>query len=137
MKNKFSKKEILKMANNKNKEYQKLIKNKLNKNHILPGIKKILNEAKKNNLKMAIASSSFNAILILKKINLIDYFDYIVDPSSIKKGKPEPDIFLKACKGINIKPSEALGFEDSISGIIGLKKAKIKTIAITHNEIGE
>ena len=36
----------------------------------------------------------------------------IISGDDVKKGKPEPEVFLKACSKMNIPPSEALVFED-------------------------
>ncbi|UWD34016.1 beta-phosphoglucomutase [Mesomycoplasma molare] len=130
----LSEEKILEMADNKNKYYKSLLETDIDSKDILPNIKEFLDHAKKHNLKLAIASSSFNAPLILKKIGLYDYFDFIVDPATVKKGKPNPEIFLKATEGLKLKPEEVIGFEDAIAGVKGLKEANIKTVAITHNE---
>ena len=127
----FSKNELLVISNAKNLFYKKLIANEISKKDILPGIKRFLQLAKQNNLKLAIASSSHNAPSILKKLDLFDVFDYIVDPKTIKNGKPAPDIFIKACKKVGVSVNEAIGFEDAIEGVKGLLAANIKTVAIT------
>ncbi|WP_033161193.1 beta-phosphoglucomutase [[Mycoplasma] collis] len=129
---KIEENEIIKIANAKNEYYKKLLKTKLNETYILKGIKEFILEAKKNNLKLAIASSSFNAPYILKKINLFSYFDFIVDPSNIKKGKPDKEIFVAAQKALNLESDEVIGIEDSLSGIISLNDANIFSIAITN-----
>ncbi|WGI36754.1 beta-phosphoglucomutase [Mesomycoplasma lagogenitalium] len=126
--------EILKMANSKNEIYKKLLETEISEKNILPNIKEFLINAKQKNLKLAIASSSYNAPLILKKINLYHFFDFIVDPSTINNGKPDPEIFLKAAKELNLKPEQTIGFEDAIAGVKGLKAAKINAVAITHKE---
>ena len=85
---------------------------------------------------MAIASSSHNAPKILKKTNLINFFEYIVNPKDVKKGKPNPEIFLKAAKALRLNPSECIGFEDAFFGLEAIKKAKMKAVVITHNVKG-
>ncbi|MGZ9428745.1 beta-phosphoglucomutase [Mycoplasma sp. 1012] len=130
----LSEQEIVTMANNKNEYYKKLLETDIDQKDILVNIKEFLNTAKEKGLKLAIASSSYNAPLILRKIGLFDYFDFIVDPATVSKGKPNPEIFLKAAQGLNLKPEETIGFEDAIAGVQGLKDANIHTVAITHNE---
>ena len=134
---KFSEKELIEMSIIKNNDYKKMLDTSLTKENILPGIERFLNDAKQMNIKMSMASSSFNAPKILKKLGLFDFFDFIVDPSSLKNGKPSPEIFLKGCEGINLKPDEVIGFEDAIPGVEGLVAAKIKTVAITHGDEGK
>ena len=127
----FSKKELNEIAASKNRVYLKKLNAQVNEKNILPGIKNFLKIAKKAEIQMAIASSSLNALLILKKTKLLKYFKYITNPKSVKNGKPAPNLYLKACKGLGLKPHEVIGFEDAILGIEGLKKANIKTVAIT------
>lgn len=54
----------------------------------------------------------------------------------MEKGKPEPEIFLKACSKMNIPPSEALVFEDSIAGIEAARRAGILSFLIKDHLIG-
>lgn len=131
--NVFEPKKMLEITNNKNLEYVNLLNKKVTPALILPGVNQILAVAKKLNLKMAIASSSFNAPVILEKIGLANLFEFRVDPKNIKNGKPHPDIFLAAVAGLNLKPQECIGFEDAVAGVEGLKKAGIFTVAVTHN----
>ncbi|VEU59411.1 beta-phosphoglucomutase [Mesomycoplasma neurolyticum] len=126
--------DILKLADSKNKYYKELLDKQLNTSHILKGIKKFINAAKKQNIKLAIASSSQNAKFILEKLQLLNYFDFIVDPKTIKKGKPNKEIFIKACQGLQLKTNEVIGIEDSYSGIEALNKAKIFSVAIVGEQ---
>ncbi len=137
MSDKVSEDKIQEMAHNKNEEYLKLLETDLTKDDILPGIKKLLDEAKKAGIKLGIASSSLNAPMILEKLGLKDYFEDIVDPTKIKTGKPSPDIYLQSCKNMSILPKEAIGFEDAMPGVVGLVAAKIKTVAITWGDKGD
>lgn len=78
---------------------------------------KILNEMKKRNIKLAAASSSKNAKLILKKIAVLKLFDVNVSGGDFKKGKPDPEIFLTAASRLQVKPEESVVFEDAKSGV--------------------
>lgn len=117
------------LANSKNEYYKKLIE-EISPNDILKGILDFLNELKEKNYKIALASASKNAVFILEKLKIKEKFDYIVDVSKIHKNKPEPDIFIQACKGLNLETNEVVGIEDSQAGIEALKKAKIFSIGI-------
>ena len=133
----FTNEQLIEMTTKKNERYKKLLETELKEGDWLPGIKKLIDDGKRMNLRLSIASSSHNAPIILKKIGLFDEFDFIVNPSDVTNGKPDAEIFIKACEGINIKPREAIGFEDAIPGVKGLKKANIYSIAITHGDDGE
>lgn len=112
--------EFVRLADEKNNEYVLSLK-ELQVNDILPGISNLIKELREKNIKLALASASKNAPLILDKLGLIDSFNAIVDPSLLKAGKPAPDIFLKAAELINVPIEECLGIEDAISGIESIK----------------
>lgn len=84
-----------------------------------PGIKELLISLKKNQYRIAIASSTRSA-LVEEQINnagLREYFDVIIGGDMVKKSKPEPDIFLKAAECLGVLPEEAYVIEDSYNGI--------------------
>jgi beta-phosphoglucomutase len=107
-----------------------MLEDKLAEDDILPGLRTLIEQAHAKKFKLAIASSSKNAPLILKKIKLFDFFDYISNPSDIPNGKPAPDIYLDAAKGLNLKPEQCIGFEDAIEGVRGLAVANIDSVGI-------
>ncbi|RIV16997.1 beta-phosphoglucomutase [Mycoplasmopsis gallopavonis] len=129
---KLSDQELDQICDLKNAKYKELLATELNTSWILPNIQNFILEAKANNIKLAIASSSHNAPTILTKLGLIDYFDFIVNPSNVKHGKPAPDIFIQAAEGLNLQNSECLGIEDAPAGVAAIKSANIRAIAITH-----
>ena len=128
----FDEATIEKICNQKNALYVQLLKTQLSKKDLLPGIIEFLETAQAQKLKMAIASSSKNAPLILERLDILKYFDYIVNVDQIKKGKPAPDIYLAAARGLNLEPAACIGFEDALVGIQGLMQAGIKTVSITN-----
>ncbi|MBW0597167.1 beta-phosphoglucomutase [Mycoplasma anatis] len=66
-------------------------------------------------------------------MGIYDKFDFIVNPADIKKGKPAPDIFIAAAKGLKLQPNECIGIEDSVEGLNSIVSAKIFSVAITNN----
>ena len=121
------------MAADKNANYVKLLDN-LSPDDLLPGVKAFLDAAKEMNVPCSLASASKNAPFILKKLGVYDYFDAIVDPATLKKGKPDPEIFVRAAELIHIDPSEAVGFEDAQAGIEGIKGAGMYAVGVEGNE---
>ena len=66
----------------------------------------------------------------MRQHNIVEYFDEFVFGNEVKKGKPNPDIFLKACDKISVNPEECLVLEDSEAGIQASYDANIKVICI-------
>ncbi|WP_207652801.1 HAD family hydrolase [Clostridium isatidis] len=96
------------------------------------GAVKLLSYLKDKGFKIAMASSSKEdrALNILRKHNISEYFDIFVFGNEVKRGKPNPDIFLKACEKLSLKAEEALVLEDSEAGIKAAYFAKIPVICI-------
>lgn len=83
------------------------------------GVKDIFEYIRNNGLKCAVATSTRreSAEKTLHEIGVWDYLDEVVYGDEVERGKPEPDIFLRAAKAIGVNPSEAVVVEDSINGI--------------------
>ena len=83
------------------------------------GVKDIFEYIRNNGLKCAVATSTRreSAEKTLHEIGVWDYLDAVVYGDEVERGKPEPDIFLRAAKAIGVNPSEAAVVEDSINGI--------------------
>lgn len=125
----ISEAEIERLMHYKNDYYVNLLEEITDKD-ILPGIVNLLEEAKKNDVKVAIASASKNAPLIIEKLGIIDLIDYIASPEEATFSKPHPAIFELAAKGINLSPSECIGLEDSEAGLKSIKDAGAFAIGI-------
>ncbi len=83
----------------------------------LPGVQRILAEARSAGLKLGLASSSQNVYAVLDKLQLLDAFDAIADAFTITHTKPAPDVFLWMAGRLNVRPVNAVVFEDSSVGI--------------------
>ena len=59
-----------------------------------------------------------------------DVFDIIVSGDEVHIGKPNPEIFLKACEKANVLPQNALVLEDSMVGIEAALKGNITPFLI-------
>lgn len=113
----------------KNAHYLELIA-EITAADILPGIQELLEEAQSGGYRMAIASASKNAPLILERLGLSAMFDAVVDPESLKHNKPHPEIFKKAAQALGLETQGCIGFEDSLAGIEGIKRAGMPAVAI-------
>lgn len=121
--------QITELADSKNRHYQQLI-NSLDKNAILPGMKQLINDLRNHHIKIAIASSSTNGKTVLDKLGLTQFFDYIVDPTTMKKGKPDPEIFLAAAEALSVPPENCAALEDGEAGMKAIKATMMFSIGI-------
>ena len=104
------------LAAKKNKQYVEYIL-KMTPDEILPGVIPFLEIVRNKGLKTAIGSASKNAITILKKIDLLKYFDVIIDGNKVSKAKPDPEVFLNAAVEMGVNPEECIVFEDAEAGV--------------------
>lgn len=102
-----------------------------------PGAKELLYYLITNQYKIILASSSTKnrALNVLSKNGIGAFFDNMVFGSDVKKGKPYPDIFLKACEYANEKPENCLVLEDSEAGIQAAHSAEIDVICIPDMKV--
>lgn len=106
--------------------------------HIMPvkGLIPFLETLHSKNIPMAIATSGIqpNIDFMFENIPIKKYFKTVVNSSHIKKGKPDPEIYLKTASILGVPPINCLVFEDAVVGINSALDAGMKVIAIatTH-----
>jgi HAD superfamily hydrolase (TIGR01509 family) len=101
---------------------------------ILPGVLDYIHAARARGLRLAVASSSNHAWIdpLLQRLDLQNYFDAVICIEDGKRAKPNPDIFLKALEALDVRPEEALVFEDSPNGVKAANAAGIRVIAVPN-----
>jgi len=117
------------LAERKNNYYRLLLEN-ITPADILPGVLDALNDLKKRGIKIAIASSSKNAPVILENIELDGYFDAVADGNDIKNSKPDPEVFLLAAERMHVCPSRCAGVEDAVAGIDSIIAAQMLAVGV-------
>lgn len=123
-----------KLAEKKNKWYLEYI-HKLDKSEVLPGVEKFLTDLRQRGIKIALGSASKNARLILKNIQMENYFDAIIDGTKITKAKPDPEVFLASAEELHIKPEECVVFEDAEAGVQAALRGGMKAVGIGSEKI--
>lgn len=113
----------------KNEDYLAYI-TKMDASEILPDVPRVLRFLKSRNLPIALGSASKNARPILEKVQLLPYFDVIVDGNSVTKAKPDPEVFLLAAQQLGADPSSCVVFEDAVAGIEAANAAHMTSIGI-------
>ncbi len=106
----------------------------ITEDNVFANIEDLLKLLKEKGKKVILSSASFNAPTILKKLNLFDYFDGIVDPGTLKKSKPDPEIVEKAIELSGVEKEKCILIEDAQMGIDAGNSANIKTIAFEPEE---
>ncbi len=97
-----------------------------------PGLFELLDYLKANGYKMTVATSTAGdqAAHLLEKAGVLSYFGKIVCGDDIVHGKPEPDIYLQACRNIGFLPEECMALEDSPMGILAAYRAGMRPVMI-------
>ena len=91
----------------------------------------ILKYLQEKGIKIALGSSSRNARKIIKKLEIEGEFDVVVDGASIKKGKPDSEVFIEAARRLKVPNNEGIVVEDSIAGIIAARRGGFMTAFIS------
>ncbi|WP_350289924.1 beta-phosphoglucomutase [uncultured Croceitalea sp.] len=118
----------------KNVDYLAYIE-KMDESEILPDVPKVLQFLKSNTIPISLGSASKNARPILEKVNLLTYFDAIVDGNSVSNAKPNPEVFLIAAKELGVSPENCVVFEDAVAGIQAANAANMLSIGIGDKEV--
>lgn len=101
------------------------------------GAKNLLTYLQKEGIPIALATSSVEsrARMILDSNGILSLFDHLVFAKDVKRSKPYPDIFLKACSDLNVLPENCLVLEDSEAGTEAASRAGIPVICIPDLKI--
>lgn len=96
------------------------------------GAKELIVYAKEHGYKVALATSSRSGYAkeLLENAGILQYFDGFVFGDMVKNSKPDPEVYLKACEMINLKPKECMALEDAPAGVQSASKAGLLTCMI-------
>ena len=128
------------LGNRKNEAFNEVLKR--DGAEVYPSSEKLLFELNKVGVKLGVASSSKNCKAVLEAVNLLHLFgarvDGVVSAELGLQGKPEPDIFIKACEILGAKPENSIVVEDAVSGVqAGAKGGFGLTLGIAREENAE
>ena len=123
-----------KWLHQKNIDYLAYI-DKMDDSEILPSVFETLAFIKEKNQFIALGSASKNARPILEKVNLLHFFDAIVDGNDVTNAKPDPEVFLQAAKLVGVSPENCIVFEDSQSGIKAANIANMLSVGIGEQSV--
>ena len=100
------------------------------------GVRHLFEEISKLGLPVAIASSSRMDIVdvVMNKLEIRNHIKIVHSATDEDYGKPHPAVFMTTAKRLGVKVEGCLVFEDSLSGVISAKAAKMKCIAVPSKE---
>lgn len=112
----------------------RIVKNYYKKAPLTKGSLPLLKVVRESGLKTGLASSAPMELIkiVMKTYGLQDFFEAIISDDHIERGKPEPDIFLKAAKKIGVTPSQCLVFEDTGHGLQAAKGAGMVAVLVPN-----
>ena len=97
-----------------------------------PGVHEFLDHLKEQDIPCAIATSNSRMLAhaVLKSHGIDSYFQTMVTGDEIKKGKPDPEVYLTAADRLHVTPERCLVFEDIPFGIMAGKNAGMTVYAV-------
>lgn len=98
----------------------------------IPNMHLVMQHLTTNKIQKCIASNAtsdqLNSVLAITKMDSYFNQEHIYSASMVKQGKPKPDLFLHAADRMKVKPKNCLVIEDSTTGIVAAKAAKMPVI---------
>lgn len=96
------------------------------------GLIELLTYLKENNYLTIVATSSTRNRVehLLGMADILKYYNDSICGDEVTHGKPNPEVFLRACEKLGVEPSQALVLEDSEAGIQAAHSAQIPVICI-------
>lgn len=97
-----------------------------------PGVTELLDYLQQKGIRLSVASSTNlkGTQSHLSESRILDRFEVVVGGDMVAKGKPNPDIFLKAAELLGLKPEECVVVEDSPAGIRAACAAGMKAVLV-------
>jgi beta-phosphoglucomutase len=118
----------------KNEDYLAFV-HQMDKSEILPRVEEVLQFLKANHQYVVLGSASKNARPILEKVNILHYFDALVDGNDVTHAKPDPEVFLQGANQVQVAYQDAIVFEDSVAGIQAANVAGMTSVGIGEKEV--
>ncbi len=103
--------------------------------HRLPGVTALIEDARAGGLPVGLASSSLNVYPVLERLAMTGLFDVIADRHCVTNSKPAPDVFLWTAGRLNVRPAQALVFEDSAVGVQAARTGGLPVVGLGDAQI--
>jgi beta-phosphoglucomutase family hydrolase len=100
-----------------------------------PGVAAWLHRLHKQGWLQAIASAAPRANIdaVLEALSATHVFQAIVSAEDVHRGKPDPEVYLKAASRVGAPPNRCVVVEDAVAGVEGARSAGMRSIGVSHN----
>jgi mannitol-1-/sugar-/sorbitol-6-/2-deoxyglucose-6-phosphatase len=101
-----------------------------------PGVRAAIERLERSGVRLALASSSPMRLIeaVLRMGDLETVFEVVVTAEDDERGKPDPDVYLRAARALGIPPERCLAIEDSINGVRAAKAAGMVCVAVPASD---
>jgi beta-phosphoglucomutase len=122
--------EIAVLAQEKDALYREMYEPHLS---TIDGFDDLVEQAGVRGVKLAVATSAppANIVFTLDGLDIRRHFDAVVGAADVKRGKPHPDVFLKAAEQLGVAPEDCIVFEDAPLGVEAAKRAGMRAVVLT------
>lgn len=99
---------------------------------VKPGAENLLEHLKNRGVKLGLASSTrrLSVEYELGSAGFLKYFDTLTCGDEVRVSKPDPEIYLLACRAMNVDPRDACAIEDSFNGVRSAHEAGLHVIMV-------
>jgi beta-phosphoglucomutase family hydrolase len=124
---------IARVGNAKEELYRDLVRT--NGMQPLPGVASWLQRLHAQGWLQAIASSAprRNIEVVLDALGASHCFQGIVSAEDVRRGKPDPEVYLTAASRVAASPERCIVVEDAVAGVEGARSAGMRSIGVSHN----
>jgi len=121
--------EAMRLAERKRDLYQAIARDGL---PAVRGVHAFVDEVAAAGIPRAVATSAsrLDVERLLDPLGLLRRFDAVVTAEDVRRGKPDPEVYLLAAESIGVPPGQCLVFEDSVVGIQAARRAGMRVIGV-------
>ncbi len=126
----FPVEELNAVSERKERHYRDLYRPHLS---TLPGVVPFLQRTVDAGFSRAVGTAAppGNVDLVLDGLNLRSWFQAVVGGADVSRGKPDPEIFLRAAERLGVAPASCVVFEDAPAGIEAARRAGMSCVVVT------
>ncbi len=124
--------DIRRMGAEKEALYREMIVGDLEA-QLLPGVRAFLERFAEWPKAVASNAEAANVDFVLREAALGEHFRVVLNGQQVQRGKPDPEIYLKAAALLRIEPADCIVFEDSQTGIDAARGAGMTVVAINSH----
>ena len=99
----------------------------------VPGVTDFVGSIAQSGITCAVATSAsrHDARHVLTSLGLAGHFGAVVTAEDVTRGKPDPEVYLRAAAGIGVSPHDCLVFGDAVVGVQAARQAGMRVIGVT------